>query len=147
VGERAETCCPLCPSAGEGHRKLEECLRARIPADHARRQKPWKAFRPETWYEAVYEDEHRRAVILRNGRAEASWPVEEVQIRSAADDEWEIRTALRMDVAMEGQTLQIPGRIAECPQGHARQIPTRFDARVVELKCSVCARSYRLSAS
>lgn len=137
---------PATPVRWRRAEPLEDRLRARISADHARRQKPWKAFRPETWYDAEFEDAEHTRVVLRNGRSSASWPAGEVQIRPVADDEWEIRTALRMDVAMEGQTLQIPGRIAECPEGHARQIPTRFDANAVVLKCAPCGRSYRLSS-
>lgn len=74
----------------------------------------------------------------------AAWPVEEVEIRGAADDEWAIRAPARMDVALEGQMMQIPGRVAECPEGHARSIPSRFDADVVTLKCVACGRAYRL---
>lgn len=101
-------------------------------------------FRPEQWYEAEWEDERHEAVVLRNGRHAAAWPVAEVEVRSVADDQWEIRAERRMDVALEGQMVQIPGRIAECPNGHARQIPTRFDADEVQLKCTPCGRTWRL---
>ena len=53
----------------------------------------------------------------------------------------------RTEVALEGQAFQIPGRIAECPEGHSRTIPTRFDAAVVLLTCRQCGRPYRLLAS
>jgi hypothetical protein len=52
-----------------------------------------------------------------------------------------------MDIALEGQSFQIPGRLAECPQGHARTIPTRFDAAVVTLTCRQCGRAYQLVAN
>lgn len=125
----------------------EDVLRARISIEHARRGKPWKAFKPERWYPAEWEDESRSAVVLRDGRAAASWPADQVEIRTAADDEWEIRAPARMDVALEGQMVQIPGRVAECPEGHARSIPTRFDAEVVMLKCPGCGRAYRLASA
>lgn len=84
--------------------------------------------------------------MLRDGRTTATWPRDEVEVRSVGDDEWEIRSNSRLDVPMEGQTLQVPGRIAECPEGHARTIPTRFDAEEVALTCAACRRPYRLVA-
>jgi hypothetical protein len=125
----------------------EASLRARIKIEHARRNKPWKAFQPGRWYPAEWENEQREGVVLRDGKNSAVWPPDHVEIRAAADDEWEIRSASRMEIALEGQSFQIPGRIAECPQGHARTIPTRFDAAVVTLTCRQCGRAYRLIAN
>lgn len=125
----------------------EAALRARIPIEFARRGRPWKAFKPARWYPADWQDGSRDAVVLRDGRATAAWPAAEVEIRTVADDEWEILSAARMDIALEGQTFQIPGRIAECPEGHTRSIPTRFDAAVVQLKCAGCGRVYRLASA
>jgi hypothetical protein len=45
---------------------------------------------------------------------------------------------------MDGQMIEYPGRVAECPEGHVRSIPSRFDAPVVELRCADCRRGYRL---
>lgn len=122
----------------------EDALRARIPEENARRGRPWKAFRPGRWYAAEWHDGTRAEIVLRDGRTVAAWPAGEVEVRTVADDEWEIRSAARMDVALEGQMVQIPGRVAECPEGHTRSIPTRFDAEVVMLKCAPCGRAYRL---
>lgn len=119
-------------------------MRARVPIDAVRRGRPWKAFKPGRWYPAEWHDDSRAEIVLRDGRTAATWPAGELEVREAADDEWEIRSAARMDVSLEGQMVQIPGRVAECPEGHARSIPTRFDAAVVMLKCVACGRAYRL---
>lgn len=134
------------PGGSGRPRATEEPLRARIDLEHARRDKPWKVFKPGRWYEAAWQDDSRSQVVLRDGKASAAWPCHEVEIRQAADDAWEIRAPSRMDVALEGQMVQIPGRIAECPEGHSRTIPTRFDADVVVLTCRPCGRAYRLVA-
>ncbi len=137
---------PILWAALRGRTPEEETLRARIDIEHARRDKPWKAFKPGRWYAASWTDDSEAHVQLRDGRASAVWPRDEVEIRQADDDAWEIRSASRMDVALEGQMMQVPGRIAECPEGHARTIPTRFDAAVVMLTCRTCGRAYRLAS-
>jgi hypothetical protein len=40
-----------------------------------------------------------------------------------------------------------PARLAVCPRGHVRSIPTRFDTPVSTLRCTVCNRSYDISAT
>ena len=125
---------------------MEDTLRARVLEDFTRRRRPWKGFRADRWYPAEWENGEGSSVVLRDGRSRAVWPREEVEIRGVPDDEWEIRSNSRLDVPIEGQTLDVPGRIAECPEGHARQIPTRFDADEVVLRCASCRRAYRLVA-
>ena len=104
-------------------------------------------FKPGRWYPAEWENGRRDTIVLRDGRTQAAWPAAEVEVRAAADDEWEILSAARMDIALEGQSFQIPGRIAECPEGHSRSIPSRFDRAVVMLKCASCGRAYRLRST
>jgi hypothetical protein len=123
----------------------EAGLRARVRIEFVRRGRPWKAFRPERWYPADVED-GTGDIRLRDGSTTAVWPRAEVEIRGAADDEWEIRSASRMALDREGQTLEYPGRVAECPEGHARTIPSRFDRPEVSLTCPACRRQYRLVA-
>jgi hypothetical protein len=81
-----------------------------------------------------------------DGRRSETFAREAVQIRAAADDEWEIGSVSRVALEREGQSLDYPSRTAECPEGHRRPIPTRFDSTVVELRCRVCDRAYRLTA-
>jgi hypothetical protein len=117
-------------------------VRARVTGEHARRDKPWKSFQPGRWYPAVETAEG--TVMLTTGGVSAEWRREEVEIRGAGDSEWDIRATGRATTDMEGQRLEYPMRIAECPEGHVRQIPTRFTVRTVTLTCRDCGRSYRL---
>jgi hypothetical protein len=103
-------------------------------------------FRPGKWYPADYEDADRTKVRLEDGGVSATWDGAHVEIRSVGDDEWEVRAPSRMSLEIEGQTLEYPARLAECPEGHLRPIPSRFDARVVELQCGACRKGYRLVA-
>jgi hypothetical protein len=117
-------------------------LKARLRGDHARGG--WfQKFKPGRWYTAEEDGEHIR---LLDGRRSAGFPRDEVEIRSVADDEWEVREAARVALEREGQSLDYPSRTAECPVGHRRPIPTRFDRPVVELRCRECDRVYRLNA-
>jgi hypothetical protein len=118
-----------------------------VRIEHASRKKPWRSFEPGKWYHAQWEDERREGILLHNGKNSAVWPADHLELRNAEDDAWEIRSMARTEVALEGQAFQIPGRIAECPEGHSRTIPTRFDAAVVLLTCRQCGRPYRLLAS
>jgi hypothetical protein len=59
--------------------------------------------------------------------------------------EWQVRES-RFHDHREGQPLDIAGRVAVCPRGHRRAIPTRFDRPVSELRCAECARSYPFPA-
>jgi hypothetical protein len=124
----------------------ESTLRARILPQHARRDKPWKAFQPGKWYPAEFNDANGIMIRLSYGADRADWPREQVEIRSAGDEEWEVRSPSRVSLVIDGQTVEYPARLAECPEGHLRPIPSRFDAAVVELKCAECRRHYRLVA-
>lgn len=119
-------------------------MRARVIVDHARRDRPWKSFQPGRWYPAV--ETGIGTVMLTTGGTSAEWPRTAVEIRGVGDSEWEIRARGRGSAEMEGQRVEYPTRIAECPEGHAREIPTRFSAGTVMLACRDCGRSYRLPA-
>src|SRR5690606_34408607 len=114
----------------------------RLHGNHARGG--WfRKFKPGRWYTAKEDGDFIRLV---DGRRSERFPRDEVEIRSVADDEWEVREAARGALEREGQSLDYPSRMAECPEGHRRPIPTRFDSAVVSLKCRECDRVYRLSA-
>jgi hypothetical protein len=115
-------------------------------AGAGRRGDPWKRFRAARWYPAEWVDGEGGEVRLTDGSASAVWPREDVEIRAAADDAWDVRALSRLSENRDGQTLDYPARIAECPEGHVRTIPTRFDAAVVALKCAECRRAYRLES-
>jgi hypothetical protein len=57
--------------------------------------------------------------------------------------EWRLRDS-RLVEERDGVSLDFAGRIAICPAGHPRTIPTRFDHAVTELRCRDCNRSYPL---
>lgn len=118
----------------------EESLRARITKGGLL---PLR-FRAGRWYAAEYTDDGA-GVVLMKGRARTRRTLGEVEIRRAPDDAWEVRAASRVAQDRDGQRLDYPGRIAECPEGHTRSIPSRFDAAEVVLKCGPCGRSYRLT--
>lgn len=100
-------------------------------------------FRTGRWYAAELTEDGE-AVVLTMGRARATRPLTEVEIRTAPDDAWEVRSASRLTLDRDGQRTDYPGRVAECPEGHTRAIPSRFDAAEVMLRCAACARAYRL---
>ena len=81
---------------------------------------------------------------LLDGRRSAVFRREDVEIRQVADDEWELHSVSRVLQEREGQSIDYPGRLAECPRGHRRPIPSRFDADVVALRCRECGNVYRL---
>lgn len=114
-------------------------MRARIPED--RRVRFWQKFKPGLWYAAEAEGE---SIRLLDGRRSAVFPRDEVEIRAVPDDEWEIRSATRVQHEREGQSIDYPTRLAECPRGHRRPIPSRFDREIVELRCRDCGSTYRL---
>ena len=58
------------------------------------------------------------------------------------DQEWKIGAVSRLQQQVGGESLDYPGRIAVCPRGHARLIPTRFSRAEFELRCAECRRSY-----
>lgn len=61
-----------------------------------------------------------------------------------AGTEWRVLSASRLQESRDGQVLEYPGRMAECPHGHRRVIPTRFDQATVALTCAQCQRKYTL---
>jgi len=61
--------------------------------------------------------------------------------------QWLVQAVSRVRDARDGQTVEYPARLAVCPRGHVRSLPTRFDTPVTELRCTVCNRSYAIAAS
>jgi hypothetical protein len=61
---------------------------------------------------------------------------------AARAGEWLVaaQSRLRQDVA--GQTVEYPGRLATCPRGHVRVLPTRFSRAEFKLSCEECRRAY-----
>jgi hypothetical protein len=57
--------------------------------------------------------------------------------------EWQVAARSRLQQEVGGESLDYPGRIALCPRGHARVIPTRFNRSEFELQCTECKCSYR----
>jgi hypothetical protein len=57
--------------------------------------------------------------------------------------EWTVAAVSRQRQEIDGESLDYPGRLALCPRGHARLIPTRFSRIEFELHCPQCRRSYR----
>lgn len=55
---------------------------------------------------------------------------------------WRAQPIARIQDARDGQTVEYPARLAVCPRGHTRSLPTRFDRPVTSLRCNDCARSY-----
>ena len=58
-------------------------------------------------------------------------------------EEWKVAAVSRQRQELAGESLDYPGRLALCPRGHARLIPTRFSRAEFELHCAQCRRSYR----
>lgn len=57
--------------------------------------------------------------------------------------EWKVAAVSRQRQEVDGESLDYPGRLALCPRGHPRLIPTRFSRTEFELSCVQCRRSYR----
>jgi hypothetical protein len=57
--------------------------------------------------------------------------------------EWKVAAVSRQRQEIDGEALDYPGRLALCPRGHARLIPTRFSRVEFELHCPQCRRTYR----
>jgi hypothetical protein len=55
---------------------------------------------------------------------------------------WSVQAVSRIRDARDGQTVEYPARLAVCPRGHVRSLPTRFDRPVAELRCEPCGRVY-----
>ena len=106
---------------------------------------PWRRFAPGRWYPAERDPADPGIVHLRDGNKIAAWPAEAVEIRAVPDDAWQLQSAARLTGILDGQAIEYPARLAECPEGHTRQIPTRFQQDTVDLRCAECRRAYRLS--
>src|SRR5690606_5457904 len=82
-------------------------LKARLHGNHARGG--WfRKFKPGRWYTAKEDGDFIRLV---DGRRSERFPRDEVEIRSVADDEWEVREAARVALEREGQSLDYPSRM------------------------------------
>jgi hypothetical protein len=55
---------------------------------------------------------------------------------------WSVQAVSRLKDARDGQTVEYPARLAVCPRGHVRSLPTRFSQPVTALRCEACERSY-----
>jgi hypothetical protein len=55
---------------------------------------------------------------------------------------WVIAAESRLQHAVEGATMEYPGRLATCPKGHIRVLPTRFSRDRFDLRCEECRRNY-----
>lgn len=121
-------------------------MRARIKEGAAGLGALFSRFKTGRWYAAEWVGAENGAVRLLNGKASSEWPREKVDVRPAPDDEWELREVLRTTESRAGQALEYPTRMAECPEGHKRALPTRFRGDVVQLTCKECGRAYRLRA-
>jgi hypothetical protein len=66
--------------------------------------------------------------------------------KKAVDEEitgsWSVQAISRIQDARDGQTVEYPARLAVCPRGHVRSLPTRFSRPVLSLRCEACDRSY-----
>src|SRR5690606_12219303 len=58
-------------------------------------------FKPGRWYPAELTSDGK-TVVLMKGRATTARPIDEVEIRPAPDDAWEVRAASRLTFDREG---------------------------------------------
>jgi hypothetical protein len=56
--------------------------------------------------------------------------------------EWRVAASSRLRSEVDGAEVEYPGRLATCPRGHVRPLPTRFSRAEFELRCELCGRSY-----
>lgn len=56
--------------------------------------------------------------------------------------EWLVAAASRLRHDVSGAAVEYPGRLATCPGGHVRVLPTRFSRSEFDLRCDACGRSY-----
>lgn len=56
--------------------------------------------------------------------------------------EWVVAARSRLQQQVAGADLTYPGRLATCPRGHVRVLPTRFSQREFQLTCDECGRSF-----
>jgi hypothetical protein len=60
-----------------------------------------------------------------------------------AAGEWVVAAVSRLQQEVAGAEVYYPGRLATCPRGHVRVLPTRFSRREFDLRCVECGCSYR----
>jgi len=57
-------------------------------------------------------------------------------------EEWLVAARSRLKQAVGGEEVEYPGRLATCPRGHVRVLPSRFSQPEFELTCHECRRKY-----
>ncbi|HEX6694749.1 MAG TPA: hypothetical protein VF035_08645 [Longimicrobiales bacterium] len=85
--------------------------------------------------------------MKRDARSERVWFRKRADAPPPEGGHWLVKAVSRMRDARDGQTIEYPARLAVCPRGHVRSIPTRFDRPVTALRCTACNRSYDINAS
>jgi hypothetical protein len=55
---------------------------------------------------------------------------------------WIVAASSRLQNELGGASVEYPGRVATCPRGHVRVLPTRFSRAEFLLSCEHCGRSY-----
>ena len=59
-----------------------------------------------------------------------------------SEAQWRIAAVSRLQQDIGGESVEYPGRLATCPKGHVRVLPTRFSKAEFELRCAECKRTY-----
>lgn len=57
-------------------------------------------------------------------------------------EQWLVAAQSRLRQEIGGEAVEYPGRLATCPRGHVRVLPSRFSRSEFELRCHECRRSY-----
>lgn len=55
---------------------------------------------------------------------------------------WTVAALSRLQHEVSGTSVEYPGRLATCPKGHVRVLPTRFSRTEFDLRCNECGRAY-----
>ena len=63
-------------------------------------------------------------------------------MKQHGDGEWQVGAVARQRELRAGADMEYPGRVAVCPRGHARVLPSRFSRKEFDLRCHECGRSY-----
>lgn len=61
------------------------------------------------------------------------------------EDVWRVAALSRLQHHVAGTAVEYPGRLATCPRGHVRVLPSRFSRTEFQLRCDQCGRSYRFT--
>jgi hypothetical protein len=56
--------------------------------------------------------------------------------------EWVVAARSRLQQQLGTESVEYPGRLATCPKGHVRALPSRFSRREFPLRCHTCRRDY-----